>query len=311
MRAQSAIFAAALFAVAAAEAQQAYSPPRTANGQPDFQGVWVVSFITPFERIEGFPGPTISREQAPELAEKLAAGAPEVIDPDFAFYSLRNFAEVKGELRTAQVIEPADGLLPFTPAGLKQAEEYDRLFMHGFDNPEERDNYERCLAGMLQAPMRPFPAPIPFLFVQTKDHVAIWGEDVNAMRVVHLRAAPPPQAVRSREGFSAGRWEGDTLVVTTTHIIAGDPYRATMGRSVIIGPDSRVIERFTRVSEGTMLYEATIEDLSIYAKPWRAEFPLRFDPKERVYEYACHEGNQSIVNMLLAGRVADKKPKKR
>jgi hypothetical protein len=233
-----------------------------------------------------------------------------VVDPDFAFYNLRNLVEVKGTLRTSLIMEPADGKLPFTPAGLKTTEEYDRLFMNGFDNPEERDNFERCVAGMLQAPIRPFPAPIPFLFVQTPDQMVIWGEDVQAMRIVYMKGEPPPQALRSREGWSAGRWEGDTLVITTTHLRGDDPFRATMARSLVVGADSRVVERLTRVSETELHYEFTIEDQTIYARPWRAEFSFRLKPDEKVYEYACHEANYSMVNMLKAGREAEKRRQK-
>lgn len=298
--------AAALLA-STAEAQTAYSPPRTADGRPDFQGVWVTRFITQTERPEGIPGPIVSRTEAPALADQLLAGAPEVIDPDFAFVNVREFAEVKGTLRTSLLMEPADGLLPFTQRGLKLAGEYDRRFMHGFDNPEERDNFERCLAGLMQAPIRPYPAPIPFQFVQTRDQLAIWAEDVQSLRIVHMKSAPPPSVMQSRDGWSSGRWEGDTLVITTTHLRSDDPFRATMARSIVVSEDSKVVERLTRVSETELHYEFTVEDPAIYSRPWRAEFSFRLAPGEAVHEYACHEANYSLVNMLKAGREADRR----
>ena len=297
----------AALAATSAEAQQVYSPPKTSDGRPDFQGVWMVSFITMIERPDGIPGPIVPRADEPKLAEQMLSEVPKVIDPDFAFYSLRNLVEVKGTLRTSLLMEPTDGKVPFSPTGLKAAEEADRLFMNGFDNPEERDNYERCLAGMLQAPIRPFPVPVPFLFVQTPDQLVISGEDVQATRIVHMTGSPPPQAVRSREGWSSGRWDGDTLVITTTHLRGDDPFRPTMGRPLVVGADSRVVERLTRVSETELHYEFTIEDPSIYARPWMAEFSFRLDRGETVYEYACHEANYSMVNMLNGGREADKR----
>jgi hypothetical protein len=307
MRALPAVIFAMLVAAGAADAQSSYRAPRTADGHPEIQGMWSTRFITQLERPPGVPGPTVTREQAPAAAQQLLSGAPEVIDPDFHFYNLADLAEVRGALRTSLIVEPAGGLLPFTEAGTASANEYDRRFTVGFDNPEERDNSERCLAGMTQAPIRPIPAPFPFQFVQTRDYVVISTEDTVATRIIHLDEPPPPDAMRSREGWSAGRWEGDTLVVVTDHLRGDDPWRITMGRSLVVGAYSRVIERFTRVSDGELHYEFTVEDPSFYATPWRAEFSFARTDGERVYEYACHEANYSMTNMLKGGREAQRR----
>lgn len=301
------LLSAFVFAASAAQAQAAYSPPRAADGSPDFGGVWFTRFVTQAERPPGMPGPIVPHADGRSLADQLLAGAPEVIDPDFAFVNVRELAEVQGALRTSLLVDPPDGALPFTRAGEQMAAEYDRRFMKAFDNPEERDNFERCLSGVVQAPIRPYPAPIHFQFVQTPDQLVIWAEDVQSLRIVHLKAEPPPQAVRSRDGWSAGRWEGDTLVVTTTHLRGDDPFRATMARSLIVTESSRVVERFTRISETELHYAFTIQDPAIYARPWRAEFSFRLgEAGATVLEYACHEANYSLVHILNGGRQDDR-----
>lgn len=296
----------------AAQPQAAYQAPRTAEGRPDFQGLWTMRFITPVERPSGVPGPEVTPQQAPDVIAKLVeALTSSVSDPDFDHYALRNLLQVGDSLRSSVIVAPANGLMPLTPAGQASSDEYDRLFFTGFDNPEERDNFERCLAGTTQAPIRPLPIPMPLQIVQTPTHVVLLGEDVQSLRIIEIGGRKPPAAVRSREGWSNAQWEGETLVVTTTHLRADDPWRPTIGRSLLVGPDSRVVERITRVAVGELKYEFTIEDPVLYASPWRGEFSLRLGDVARVYEYACHEANYSLANMLSSGREAERRSRKK
>jgi hypothetical protein len=271
--------------------------------------VWETTFLTNLERPEFVKDLVVTPDQEPALAKKFIEGAPEVTDPDFQILGISNLSVVKGEVRSSHIVDPADGQLPYSEKGLKLALHSLQLDETGFDNPEERPTFERCLAGVGQAPIRPLGGfTIPMLIVQTGDSLVMAVEDVAALRVVHLDGRmPPPDALRSYEGYSAGRWEGDTLVVVTTHSRKDDPYRGLIGRPILVGPDSKVLERFTRLSATELLYEFTVEDPDLYAKPWRAEFSFALSDTH-AYEYACHEANYSMVNMLLAGRLG-KQPK--
>ena len=111
----------------------------------------------------------------------------------------------------------------------------------------------------------------------------------------------PPDVVRSIGGYSSGRWENDTLVVETTHLRAIDPARNVAGRPLVLSRRSKVTERFTRVSPTELFYRFTVEDDEVYTRPWSGEFSMtRFD--QPIYEYACHEANYSLTNILRGGR---------
>jgi hypothetical protein len=289
---------------------QAYEPPRTRDGHPDFGGVWGATFITPLERPEFAKELVLRQDEAASFTSTFLSGIPEVIDPDFQVQAVSDIARVRGELRSSQIITPADGQLPFTEKAGKLAARSLELDEFGFDNPEERPTFERCLAGMGQAPIRQLPGLIPNLFVQTHDALVIATEDAASLRIIHLDGRrPPPESMRSFEGYSAGHWDGDTLVIETTHTRADDLYRGLLGRPVVVEPDSKVVERMTRISPTELHYQFTVEDSDLYAAPWLAEyvFTLRDIPW---YEYACHEGNRSMVSMLVAGRMGRQpKPK--
>jgi hypothetical protein len=287
--------------IAAAQAP-VYSAPRLSDGRPDLQGVWGASFVTPLERPDGVKDLVLSPEQARDFSAKALANIPDLIDPDFFVQNISAVASVKGTLRSSVLIKPDDGQLPFTEKGAKLAQRFFELEDYAFDNPEERPNYERCIAGQGQAPIRQLPAFIPNVIVQTPDAIALVTEDVASLRIIHISRQPPPSVVRSHEGWSAGRWEGDTLVVETTHTHADDIYRGLLGRPILVEADSKVIERFTRFSPTELHYEFTVEDADLYAKPWLAEYVFILSDKPS-YEYACHEANYSIVNALVAARL--------
>ena len=164
---------------------------------------------------------------------------------------------------------------------------------------------ERCLEGFVYAPFRPAPLLLPLRIVQTRDAIVIAAEDVAGLRTIHVGGAPPPEMMRSIEGYSSGHWEGATLVVLTTHFRADDPGRFTPGRPLLLSSKTKVTERFTRLSEVELLYQYTVEDPDLYTRPWTGEFSMtRYDGP--VYEFACHEGNEySMTDVLRGGRAAD------
>jgi len=130
----------------------------------------------------------------------------------------------------------------------------------------------------------------------------IYTEDASGGRIISLNDHAPPQAVNSLNGYSIGHWEGDTLVIQTANFSSDIPARENFGRVVLIGENSRVVERFTRVSEMELLYQYTVEDPTFYTQPWSGEFSFtRFD--HNTYEYSCHEGNYSLPGILRGGQM--------
>jgi hypothetical protein len=306
------VLAAGVAASTAVVAQQAarYTVPRTEHGRPDFQGFWATAFLTLLERPPGVETLVVDAEQAKAVAAAIRARTPKVIDPDVQLDDIRQLAKVKGQFRTSIIVDPPDGKMPFTKAGLDLSDAVDRAFSDDFDGPEQRPLTERCLENVGFAPMRALPVLLPRQIVQTRDDVAIMVEDAVGLRLIHLTGQPPPERVRTVEGYSAGHWEGDTLVAETTHLRAGYPARDVLGRTLVLSPKTKITERFTRVSDTELFYRFTVEDRDLYTQPWTGEFSLtRYDGP--LFEYACHEGNYSLPNILRGGQAeAAKKVKK-
>jgi hypothetical protein len=277
-----------------------YTVPRTEHGHPDFQGVWATSFLTTLERPGGVTDLVVTPEQARTVAGAIRAKIPAVIDPDVQLHDIQQLAMVKGEYRTSVIVDPADGRMPFTQKGLELAA-WVEARNNKYDDPEQRPLAERCLENLAYAPIRTLRVTLPRQIVQTRDSVVISPEDSAGARVIRLGGEAPPDALRSIGGYSSGRWEKDTLVVETTHLRAIDPARNVAGRPLLLSRRSKVTERFTRVSPTELFYRFTVEDDEMYTRPWSGEFSMtRFD--QPIYEYACHEANYSLANILRGGR---------
>ena len=294
---------ASLAAAASAPAQQVrrYTVPRTEHGHPDFQGVWATGFITMLERPPGVEDLVATPEQARALAAMIRTKLPALIDPDVQISDIKQLAMVKGEYRTSTIVEPKDGRMPFTQAGTDLAARIGVRNSQSFDDPEQRPLSERCMESLAYAPIRSVPVFLPLQIVQTRDHVVIFSEGPVGLRLIHLGGQPPPDSLRTDAGYSVGHWNGDTLVVQTTHLRAEDQARDVIGRPLLLSRQTRITERFTRVSPTELLYQFTVEDGELYTQPWTGEFSLtRHDG--RMYEYACHEGNYSLPNALRGGQ---------
>ena len=209
---------------------------------------------------------------------------------------------MNGDLRSSWVVEPADGHLPNTPLAKAVLEAAGKVFKTSYDNPEERPGAERCIASMGHPPLQAIGPVIPSEIVQTPAAILIWTEDTDGARIIHLTGEPPPDVIRTRAGYSAGHWEGDTLVVETTHLSALDPGGGLLRDAIVLSRGSRIIERFSLQRDGALLYQFTVLDADLYERPWLAEY-LLVRNTDHVYEYACHEGNRGMTNILKAARV--------
>ncbi len=276
--------------------------PRTPDGHPDFQGVWDANFVTQLERPDGVADLVVAPGDAAEVVKKLIYKPDGVYDPDIDYFSPDQLLSVNGELRSSWLIEPRDGHLPLTHLAMAAKDAAFTLFKSGYDNPEERPPSERCVVSLGYPPLQAVSFVIPSQIVQTPDAIVIWTEDTDGARIIHMTGPEPPEAIRTRQGYSRGHWEGDTLVVVTTGFAAQDPGGLLLHSDIPLGEGSRVTERFALQADGELLYRFTAADPDLYNRPWLAEYTLkRLDG--RLYEYACHEGNDGMTGALRAARM--------
>ena len=281
----------------------------TPQGVPDLQGVWTNAWLTRMERAEEFTTLTVPEAEAAKFDTENGGKFKVLKDPvgqeDSEWPEVGDqLARIRGTARTSWVYDPADGKIPYTPAAQVANKARMEANETVFDNPEQRPLGERCL-GITQVgpPLSNGPDLNNFQIVQTRDHVAIVGESNQSPRVIHLSGAHGPNAVRRWMGDSVGHWEGRTLVVETVNFHPAQA-RAPQGDSKA---DTRVIERFTRVSPTEIHYAFSVENPVAYSQRWRGEMILR-PSRGPMYEYACHEGNYGFSNVLRGGRVAEPAP---
>jgi hypothetical protein len=302
-----------------------WSVPRLLDGHPDLQGIWTNATITPLERPSGFTSAGLTEAEAARLEKQVAARTERLAQPsspdrpappkggdgstgaagnvggynNFWIDAGDRVAVVNGERRSSLITDPPDGHVPPLTDQARQRAAERAAAMRGrgvYDHPEFRPLAERCILSF--GPTTPM---IPNYFynnnyqiVQTPDHVMILMEMVHDARIVRLGGKHLPSHIRPWMGDSIGHWEGDTLVVDTTNFPLQQPFR---GSSVNL----HVIERFTRVSADSILYKFTVEDPTTFTRSWGGEIPFRASD-ELIYEYACHEGNYALGNILRGER---------
>ncbi|MXY17529.1 MAG: hypothetical protein F4Y57_11180 [Acidobacteria bacterium] len=304
--------------------------PRTPWGHPDLQGMWDHRTITPLERPEELGDreflteeEAASQEQAViDRNEYLLTRPPETTtaggsvdsraDGTPGFYNnfwLDTGTRTVGTRRTSLVIDPPNGRLPaYSDAGRRKVErdrEYQRE--HPADSWLDFDGTDRCLIGVNNGPpILPAAYNQNLLVVQNEDWVLLVAEMIHTVRVIPLDGRPAlPAHMRQWAGDARGRWEGDTLVVETANFVPERLWTTAnpMGRLRTTG-ELQLVERFTRIDADTLEYVATIDDPGIWSRPWTVSIPmLRTD--EAMYEYACHEGNYSMPNMLAGERARE------
>jgi hypothetical protein len=315
--------------------------PRTADGHPDLQGTYDLATLTPLQREAGQPL-VMTAEQAKKLESQVAersAKADAPVDADraappkggdgspgpygnvggynnFWLDPGSHYTVVDGQPRASLLVDPPDGRVPALvdqakernarrprPTSDQAAREDDPGFEgpSAYDDPEIRPLAERCLVGFSSTSGPPI---LPTYFynnlhqiVQTRDTVMILTEMVHDARVVRIGGQHVPRTIRKWLGDSIGRWEGDTLVVETTNFTENTRF---MGST----ENLKVTERFTRVNAKTLRYQFTLEDPATWSRPWTAEYawPLTSEP---IYEYACHEGNYALGDILRGARLKE------
>jgi len=292
--------------------------PRAADGHADLTGIWANATITPLERAANVNGKATLTDAEAKVIEKAAASELQNEDggtegPLLAgagsagtgAYNLLFFdrgselARVDGVKRTSLIIDPPDGHIPFT-AEAKQRQESGRRGVSRFDSVFDRPLGERCIIGFGSTsgpPMLPVLYNNNYQIVQTKDAVMIMIEMVHDIRIVRINGTHAPPNVRELLGDSIGHWEGDTLVIDTTNFTDQTRFRGSSA-------NLHVIERLRRVDGNTILYRATIEDPTAFAKPWTIEYPF-LATAGPIYEYACHEGNYAMDDILGGARKTD------
>ena len=323
----------------AGQGARVYAPPRMPDGHPNLQGTYDLATLTPLERPAGAKA-VLTQEEAAKLEAGVAArneigaralrgdreappkGGDGSLGPAGNVGGYNNFwldggssyTIVNGERRTSLVVDPADGRVPpLTPAARQrvaaslarptsdatQSNDPGLETSPGaYDNPEGRPLGERCLLGFGSTSG---PPALPNYFynnlhkiVQTPNAVMILNEMVHDARIIRMDESHLPKTFRKWMGDSVGHWEGDTLVVDTTNFTDKTRFRGS-------SEDLRVIERFTRVDQRTLLYRFTIEDPATWARPWTGEYTWPATD-ELIYEYACHEANYALENVLRGAR---------
>lgn len=279
--------------------QARYEPPRTTGGRPDLQGVWISRWMTPLERQKPLTNLVMTPEEvAPatkaEWARQDSLDGIESLDG----FELSTFVVVRGEMRSSIIVDPADGRLPMLP----EVRARYRPGPTGTDDIEQRGLNERCLStGNGFAPFITAPAGNIRRIVQTRDNVMIWTELMSALRIIPVDGR---SAIGARRETMKGRWEGDTLVVVTTGFI--DRFRGARGSNFAVTPATRITERFTRTGPAEITYAFTVEDPSIYTRAWTGE-TVMIASSEPMFEYACHEANYGLANILRGARVVEER----
>jgi hypothetical protein len=294
--------------------------PRMADGHPDLQGVvWDAYFFAPLQLTQPKLAPTLTLPEADARKAHKALVSSFLdspifkpilaLDPEFEgiLNNSRGFPIVRGERRSRLLVLPADGKLPLTPEGKKQSQLSMSSMVDKADNPEDRNSLERCLASDAAPPDFFLGAPNPRQFVVTRDHVVIHTETGDEVRIIPFAKAHDAGGVASVYGDSVARWDGDTLVIETTRSPADQKKRFSPLTVLVVNPDAKVIERFTRVSPDELIYQFTVEDPAVYAAPWLAEYSF-FRAPYRMFPGECHEGNYGLPNILAGARYAEAHP---
>ncbi len=289
--------------------------PRTPDGHPDIQGIWTNVTLTPLERpAEWANKPTLTDAEAAAFEKHDVE--TNTIDGNTDGALLRNagsagtgaynnlfidrgtqLARVEGQKRTSLIVDPPDGKVPSVIQAARTRNSAALRNFNSTNSVKDRPMSERCLVGFGSTsgpPMLPVLYNNNYQIVETPGYVIIVVEMIHDVRFIRLNSTHAPANVRQWLGDSIGHWEGDTLVVDTTNFTDKTRFRGS-------SENLHVMETFKRVDADSLLYKATIEDPTTFSRPWTVEFPFAATPGP-IYEYACHEGNYALEDILGGAR---------
>ena len=301
---------------------RSWTPSHTPDGQIDIEGVWDFSTITPLERPSGLAdkatftdaeAASFEREenirQNRDLIDPKKGGAnylPGSVVPYNEFWYERG-SKIIGSKRTSLIVDPPDGRIPPLTAQAKQRQDADaaiareeQLGRVRADSPQSRSLADRCILGFNAGPpMTPGAYNNHVQITQAPGYVTLVPEMVHDARVIPVDGrAHLSSSIRQYQGDSRGHWQAGTLVIETTNFLRETSFRGSSS-------NLRLTERLTRVDADTLMYEFTVYDPQTWTKPWSVSVPMT-KINEPIYEYACHEGNYAMRNILSGARAAER-----
>ena len=302
-------------------APAAASPRRTPWGAPDLRGYYLTATYTPLERPKDITKPLYTVDEAIR-AFMYASTADVSVDPATVHYDWKEFgmeawqSPVRPNLRTSLIVDPPDGRIPpLTPAAQKRRA--DAAAQAKARNPQTSvrtlgNTETRCIVGDGAIPLVQGGSPgsnsvgsevtTEIQIFQTADYLTIVHQSMTQVRIIPLDGRPPlPRSIRAWVGHSRGRWEGNSVVVNTTNFKDRSPDTNFQGSTDAL----ELVERFTVIDANTLRYEYTVTDPTTWTRPWSVEAPLpRIGPP--IYEFACHEQNYGLINVVTGARVGEK-----
>jgi hypothetical protein len=312
------VFVAFAAALVSAQRTSKWALAHLSDGQPDFQGYWTNATYTPLERDPQLGTKEFfTAEEAAAYAKRREqienSQSKDDIHYDNVIWQNENYAKVVSRNRTSLIFDPPDGRVPeLTPAAkalVAARAEYARA--HGpSDDAASRSLGERCISwGNEGPPMLGSTYQANLQIMQTRGRFVIRHEIMNGVRIIPVDGtAHVSKSVRLLHGDSRGQWDGDTLVVDTTNFSDRTPFRgppATARQDIFTGRSLHVVERFTRTDADTIVYRFTVDDPATFVRPWSGEMLMR-KMEGPLFEYACHEGNYGLANILSAARVEER-----
>jgi hypothetical protein len=299
-----------------------WTQPKTPWGDPDLQGVWRYVGSVPLERPARFEGRAsltdeevaqrqkVENDQAAQRlagAEGAAVGRGNLEQSPIRGNEYNSFWQDHGRPRqvhkqTSLVVDPSDGRIPYTPDAKKADARASARYGAGpYESFLDPDTGERCLTDGVTALMWQGPNGGHNRIVQSPGYVTILHEEYLDRRIIPVDGRAP-SGIRQWFGNAVGKWEGNTFVVETANFIDRTNYEWA---TIFMRPSEtlRLTERYTRTGAASMDYRITVEDPTTFERAWTAQIPITRLPDETlIYEYACHEGNYAMANLLAGGR---------
>ena len=307
----------------------AYSPARTPWGDPDLQGIWPGTDMVgvPFERPAELGTRLFLTDQELKQREAQASKQAELDVLDFDLQKPPAEIVALGDVggvtsppphwlergvpsrQSSLIVEPVNGRMPaMTPAGVERQKGSGGTYVKqtGWNSAGELGPYDRCISRGVVGSMMPVVYNNGNEILQSPGYVVFRNEMIHETRIIPLDGRPTqPENVKSYMGESRGHFEGTTLVVRTTHM---NGRTGMQGNGMMLMPSDAVelVERFTPVSADVLQYEVTVNDPKTWTQPWKVAFPLKREPDYQIFEYACHEGNNAMRNILSGSRADER-----